>query len=198
MYEIGLIRRAAEVIRGGGIVVYPTETVYGIGVDAMNEETILSAFRIKRRPLDMPLFIAVCSFEMMEDVALLNEEEMEIAKALLPGPVSILVLKKGCVPSALTAGSSKVGLRFPSHPVALKLIEASGPITSTSANITGKPSPVSLQELDALIYADADIVLDGGRCDYGSASTFVDLSGKRVIRKGAGYEKVESVLLEFS
>ena len=137
------IREASKTIISGGVIVYPTETVYGIGASALDEQAILRVFQIKKRPMSMPIFLAVSSLEMLDRVAELNEGDREILERLMPGPVSVLVRRKSVVPDVLTAGSPLVGIRFPDHEVALRIIDAAGPITSTSANRTGSRSPAS-------------------------------------------------------
>ncbi|NYT01256.1 MAG: threonylcarbamoyl-AMP synthase [Methanosarcinales archaeon] len=186
--------KAARLIREGGAVVYPTETVYGIGADAFNETAVKRVFEIKQRPLDKPLFVAVSSFEMLEQVAVLGEEDMDILRSLLPGPISFLVQKSPRLPDILTASSPLVGIRFPDHPLALEIIGAAGPITSTSANITGQPSPVRMEDLDQRIARAVDLVVDGGRCKYGQPSTLVDLAARRIVRRGAMIEEAERVI----
>lgn len=180
------LREAAKIIRDGGIVVYPTETVYGIGADVFSERAVRRVYEVKRRPLDQPLSIAVCSYDMIEDIAYVGDEEMEFMRKFLPGPVTVLLPRRAKV-CKLLAPSNLVGIRFPSHEIALKLIELCGPITSTSANISGKNAPVCVDEVSV----NADLVIDGGRCKYGIESTIVDLTRWRIVRRGAMCEDVE-------
>jgi len=184
------IAEAGAIIRRGGAVVYPTETVYGIGASALDEKAILRIFEIKERPISRPVFVAVSSFEMLEGVALASESEMALVKRLLPGPVSVLLRKSSLVPDVLTAGSPYVGIRYPDHEMALELISLAGPITSTSANISGRPSPASADEVDPELARRADMVLDGGRSLLSMPSTLVDISSRKILRQGAGLEKV--------
>jgi L-threonylcarbamoyladenylate synthase len=185
-----MIKVAARTIIGGGVVVYPTETVYGLGANALDEQAILRVFQIKKRPLSMPIFLAVSSFEMLESLAIVGPQDMGILKQLMPGPVSVLVPKKSIVPNILTAGSSLVGVRFPDHEIALRIIDAAGPITSTSANRTGSPPPGRALEVSTEIAEQVDCVLDGGKCRYSQPSTLLDLSNKTIIRPGAEMQKV--------
>jgi L-threonylcarbamoyladenylate synthase len=184
------IAEAGAIIRRGGAVVYPTETVYGIGACALDEKAILRIFEIKERPISRPVFVAVSSFEMLEGVARASESEMALVKRLLPGPVSVLLRKSSLVPDVLTAGSPYVGIRYPDHEMALELISLAGPITSTSANISGRPSPASADEVDPELARRADMVLDGGRSRLAMPSTLVDISARKILRQGAGLEKV--------
>jgi len=186
--------QAARKIREGGTVVYPTETVYGIGAHAFNERAVGRVFEIKQRPLDKPLFVAVSSFEMLEQVAILGKQDMDILEQLLPGPVSFLVQKSPLLPEIITSSSPLVGIRFPDHQLALDIIRATGPITSTSANLTGEPSPVRVEDLDWRIARAVDLVVDGGRCKYGQPSTLVDLANRRILRRGAMIEEAERVI----
>ncbi|HOT06568.1 MAG TPA: L-threonylcarbamoyladenylate synthase [Methanotrichaceae archaeon] len=185
---------AARVIRSGGAVIYPTETVYGIGADALSEAAVARVFAIKCRQMDRPLFLAVSSFEMLSEVALVEPDEMAILRKLLPGPIAFLLRKKPHVPDILTAGSPFVGIRFPDHELALALIEEAGPITSSSANITGHLPPVRASEVDRVLASRVEMVMDGGRCRYAIPSTLVDLANKKILRAGALADRVREEL----
>lgn len=192
--DIGDIARAAECIRSGGVVVYPTETVYGIGADALSKSSIGKVYSIKKRPLDKPISIAVSSFDMLCEVAYVRPGDLDMMRELLPGPVTFLVLKRPVVPDVLTAGSPLVGIRYPDHEIALELIDRTGPITSTSANITGAPPPSDPGEIDPEILSQVDLLIDGGRCRYAMPSTLVDLSTRRILRRGAMADRVLEVI----
>ncbi|NPV63333.1 MAG: threonylcarbamoyl-AMP synthase [Methanotrichaceae archaeon] len=185
---------AAEIIIGGGVVIYPTETVYGLGAGAFDRQAVLRVFEIKKRPLSMPITLAVSSLEMMGEVSEIGDEDLELLKRLLPGPVTVLVRKKDVVPDLLTAGSPLVGIRFPDHAMALEMIAAAGPITSTSANITGQPAPASPEEISDHIRKNADLMVDGGRCRYAEPSTLLDLKRREIIRPGAGLKEVQKAI----
>ena len=196
-----LIKSAVDIIRSGGTVVYPTETVYGLGADALSEEAVRKVYKIKRRELSHPISLAVSSFEMVHSVAYLDPESLEILTELLPGPVTVLLRKKDAVPAVLTAASNVVGVRFPDNEIATRIINETGPITSTSANVSGRTPPTSVEEVEI----KADIIINGGRCKYGMPSTVVDMTRttaneeKRNInidikRRGAGYDRVLHVL----
>ena len=185
-----MIANAARLIIGGGVIVYPTETVYGLGANALDEQAVLRVFQIKKRPLNMPISLAISSFEMLDKVAEVNREDRALLERLLPGPVSVLVRKKDVVPGILTAGSPLVGIRFPDHEMAQKIIDGAGPITSTSANRTGSPSPASAAGVAQEIAERVDLVVDGGKCRYAKESTLLDLEKRQVIRPGAGLERV--------
>lgn len=185
-----MIAEAARLIIGGGVVVYPTETVYGLGANALDEQAVIRVFQIKKRPLTMPIFLAVSSLDMLDKVAEVRKEDRALLEQLLPGPVSVLVRKKEVVPDLLTAGSPLVGIRFPEHEMAQRIIDRTGPITSTSANRTGSPSPASASEVSSEIAERVDLVVDGGKCRYARASTLLDLEKREIIRPGVGLESV--------
>jgi len=189
-----VIKEAAQTLIRDGVVIYPTETVYGIGADVFSREAVKSVFEIKKRPTSMPLSVAVSSFAMASEVAELSDSDLELLEALLPGPVTFLVKRGPKLPDIVTAGSPLVGMRYPDHARALKLIERSGPITSTSANLTGSPPPTSLEELDPRVANKVDLILDGGKARFGKPSTLVDLKGRKVIREGAGIDRVREVI----
>lgn len=187
--SIRMFETLAAGLREGGVVIYPTETVYGIGADALSEPAVRKVFAIKGR--SSPISLAVSSYDMIEDVAVCDADTMELIQKLLPGPVTVILKKKPIVPDILTAGSDKVGIRYPDHEITLKLIDLVGtPITSTSANRTGEPPAREVCEISDDVLDGADYVIDGGRCKYGVASTVVDLVERKVLRKGAGYERV--------
>ncbi len=188
------INEVAEVLARGGTAVYPTETVYGIGASVFIPEAVDRVFEIKGRARKMPLSVAVASFEMIEQVASIDERDMPLLRKMLPGPITVLVERNPDLPDPVTAGSPLVGIRFPDHPMALELIGMTGPITSTSANLSGNPPPASLEELDPKIAEKVDIVLDGGRSRFARPSTLVDLAARKVIREGAGMDRARELL----
>jgi L-threonylcarbamoyladenylate synthase len=171
------------------VIVYPTETVYGLGANALDEQAILRVFQIKRRPHNMPISLAVSSMEMLQMVAELSKEDLALLEGIFPGPISVLVRKKNIVPDILTAGSPIVGIRFPDHEIALRIIERCGPMTSTSANRTGSRPPSSADEVSNEIAERVDLVVDGGKCRYAEPSTLMDLEKREIIRTGAGLDK---------
>lgn len=185
------IKKAADIIRKGGIVIYPTETVYGIGANIFSQDALKKVFAIKKRMPDKPVSIAVSGFGMMSDLAYISEKERRFIEKLLPGPVTVLLKKKDTVPDILTSGDL-AGIRYPDHKTAIELIELAGvPITSTSANISGEPPPCRVDE----IKISADYVIDGGDC-VGEPSTVVDIVNRKVVRKGAKYREVAAALRE--
>lgn len=184
-----MIDSAARYIIGGGVIVYPTETVYGLGANALDEQAVMRVFQIKKRPLDRPIFLAVSNFDMLGNVAEVSRKDMDLLRQIMPGPVSVLVRKKGIVPDILTAGSPLVGIRYPDHETALRIIDLAGPITSTSANRTASPPPTSVDTVSPEIRSRVDEVVDGGKCPYGQPSTLLDLEKREIIRPGAGLDR---------
>lgn len=177
------VESAASTIRGGGIVAYPTETVYGVGALALKEKTVQKVIALKKMP-SKPISIAVSSLEMINTVAYVYDDEL--LRKLLPGPFTVLLPKRAIVPQILTAGSIYVGVRLPAHEMARQLINEVGePITSTSANLSGNPPATHAED----VALDVDCVLEGGTAPFGP-STVVDLTDHTVIRKGAGYEYI--------
>jgi L-threonylcarbamoyladenylate synthase len=185
-----MIANAARYVIGGGVIVYPTETVYGLGANALDEQAVMRVFQIKKRPLTKPIFLAVSNFEMLEKVAEVSSADLELLEKIMPGPVSVLVKKKSIVPDILTASSPLVGIRYPDHETALRIIDLAGPITSTSANRTGAPAPTSAATVSPEIFDRVDAVVDGGKCAYGMPSTLFDLKTRQIVRPGAGLDKV--------
>ncbi len=173
--EDNKIKRAAEVIRKGGLVAFPTETVYGLGANALDREAVIKIFRAKGRPLDNPLIVHVSDMKMINAIAEMNEVAEKLAKKFFPGPITLVVDKKEVIPSEVTAGLKTVAIRMPSHPIALKLIEVSGvPIAAPSANLAGKPSPTKAEHVIDDLYGKVDLIIDGGETNIGVESTVVD------------------------
>ncbi|MFV9676581.1 MAG: L-threonylcarbamoyladenylate synthase [Methanosarcinales archaeon] len=192
------IRTAITILKNGGTLIYPTETLYGLGADALSEEAVRKVYSIKIRALSQPLSLAVSSFEMLHEVAYVDSAYLGILKELLPGPVTVLLRKKAIVPDILTAGSDLVGIRFPDNEVALSIITETGPITSTSANVSGKKPPTCVEEVAEEVAEKADITINGGRCKYSMPSTVVVMSREakeiKILREGAEYDRVLHVL----
>lgn len=169
------IQEAAEIIKNGGTVVFPTETVYGLGADGLNSEAVKKIFEAKGRPQDNPLIIHVSS----KDLNLYAEEVPQIANKLVekfwPGPLTIILKKKTIVPNETSAGLDSIGIRMPNNEIALKLIELSKTaIAAPSANISGRPSPTDIQRCIEDLDGKVDCILGGKQSDIGVESTIVD------------------------
>ncbi|MFZ3167719.1 MAG: L-threonylcarbamoyladenylate synthase [Candidatus Methanoperedens sp.] len=187
------IKKASEIIRNNGIVIYPTETVYGIGANIFSNIALEKVFAIKKRDKDKPVSVAVSDIRMMEDLVYIGKNERHFIEKFLPGPVTVLLKKRDKVPGVLTSGSELVGIRFPAHETTINLIQLAGvPITSTSANFSGEAPPRRVDE----IRVGADYIIDGGECK-GEPSTVVDLVNRKIIRIGANFEDVKAALENF-
>lgn len=185
-----IIDKAVSVLMHDGLVVYPTETVYGLGADAFSDEAILRVYEAKKRPLAMPISIAVADFEMLCAVAHVKADMQGFIQAFLPGPVTVILPARNSVPEILTGGTGLIGVRIPSHERALQLIERfDAPITATSANLHGAKEPQTPDECTV----PRELFIDGGRLP-GIPSTVVNLVERRIVRRGAEAEKVEQFL----
>jgi len=182
------IATAAGVIKRGGLVAFPTETVYGVGADAMNSTAIKKIFAAKGRPLDNPIIVHVAE---PEQVAVLTDDVPELAARLMqkfwPGPLTLIFGKSAGVPYEVTAGQETVAVRMPRNSVALALIKASGvPVAAPSANISGRPSGTTGSHVYQDLAGKIDLVLDAGPVDIGLESTVLDISTQppRILRPG--------------
>src|SRR3954468_17385478 len=179
-----LIARAATVLRAGGLVAFPTETVYGLGANALDAAAVTRIFAAKGRPRTSPLIVHVDSVEMARTLASLWSDVAEVlAQRYWPGPLTLVVPKRPEIPDIVTAGLPTVGLRMPAHPLALELIHAAGvPIAAPSANRFTELSPTSAAHVPETL---ADYVLDGGPARVGIESTVLSLVGTpRLLRPG--------------
>lgn len=187
------VRRAAEAVAGGRTVVYPTETVYGLGADALDSAAVERVFALKGRDRDDPLSLGVASVEAARRYARPSERSVAFMRAFLPGPATVVVERDPVVPDALTGGRERVGVRVPDHPVALALLAETGPLTATSANVSGAGSVTRVADLDDRIRDGAAIVIDGGETD-GAESTVVDPDSGTIHRRGAMAGAIEAWL----
>nr|MDD6335494.1 L-threonylcarbamoyladenylate synthase [bacterium] len=186
--EQDAILEAAQLLRQGEVVVFPTETVYGLGANALREDAVKKIFAAKGRPADNPLIAHIAA---PEQAHLLVADWPPVAQALSdafwPGPLTLILPKKDCVPSMTTGGMDTVAVRCPAHPVARALIQAAGfPIAAPSANLSGRPSPTTADDCLADLDGRVPLILDGGPSIIGLESTVVDLTGEAptVLRPG--------------
>ncbi|WP_255194786.1 L-threonylcarbamoyladenylate synthase [Halorarius litoreus] len=186
---------AAAAIRDGDLVVYPTETVYGLGAAALDADAVTRVFDAKRRDRSKPVSLAVPSVEAAGEVTRPTERERAFMREFLPGPVTVVVERGPDVPDVLTAGGDRVGVRVPDHDVALALLERVAPVTATSANVSGRASTRRLADLDPEIREAAAVVVDGGETP-GGGSTVVDVSAGEIHRRGPLADAIESWLEE--
>jgi len=198
--EGAAIARAADILRAGGLVAFPTETVYGLGADALNAQAIPEIFAAKGRPSDNPLIAHIAD---KTDLSLLIDgEPCECAKKLMdafwPGPMTLIFPKGQRVPAQVTAGLNTVAVRLPSHKVARQLIRAAGtPIAAPSANRSGRPSPTTAQHVWEDMQGRIPMILDGGSCEVGLESTVIDVTGERprILRPGGvTHEMLQAVV----
>lgn len=184
-----VVELASDVIREGGLVVYPTDTLYGLGADALSTRAVAKVFEAKERPEDAPLSVAVSDAVMMSQVANLTPWMSRVVEAIAPRPVTFLLPKRRRVPELLTSGSPKVAVRIPNHMFALTLIARTGPITTTSANLHEGHLPRTVRSAIRQLGDAADLYVDCGRTAFGLPSTILDISRGpervEVIRKGA-------------
>lgn len=165
------IKEAASVIRNGGLVVIPTDTLYALSASALNEGAVRRVFAAKGRDFNKPISIIVHDIKEIKKYA----EMVPGIEKYLPGPYTLLLKRKhGALPDMLTAGTDKIGIRIPDHPIPVKLAEPCGPLTATSANLSGGKSPTKLEE----VTVEADLAIDDGPTRLGGPSTIVDLSEK--------------------
>ena len=181
------IARAARLLQEGQLVGFPTETVYGLGADALNEQAVLNIFAAKGRPADNPLIVHIARMAEMEPLCHINAMAEKLAAVFWPGPLTMILPKKEIVPKAVTAGLDSVAIRMPSHPVACALIARAGvPVAAPSANRSGRPSPTLARHVLEDMEGRIPMILDGGACDVGVESTVVSLMGDTatVLRPG--------------
>ena len=188
------IEAAAAAIRRGELVVYPTETVYGLGADATDAAAVERVFEAKGRSRDDPVSLAVPDVQTALEYTHPPERERRFMREFRPGPVTVVVERRASVPDVLTAGSDRVGVRIPDHPVALDLLDAVAPLPATSATVSGSRSARTVAELDAIRDRVA-VVLDGGETG-GTGSTVVDVEAGTIHRRGANADAVERWLAE--
>lgn len=184
-----LAGKAGEVLKGGGLCAFPTETVYGLGANALDPKAVSNIFKAKGRPNDNPLIVHIAEAEQIyELVCEVNERAKAVMKHFWPGPVSIILKKSDIIPTCVSAGLDTVAIRMPSHPVARAVLKAAGvPVAAPSANTSGKPSPTVADHVFEDMNTKIDMIIDGGSCSVGLESTVLDLSGEQsvILRPGA-------------
>ena len=176
------IRYAADVIRHGGLVVFPTETVYGLGADATNPNAALAVYAAKGRPSDNPLIIHISDAKDVEGYAFSNSTYYLLAEAFMPGPITVILKARDTIPLQTRGGLDTVAVRCPNSKIARELIRASGvPIAAPSANLSGSPSPTNAKHVIDDMLGRVDVIIDGGDCDFGLESTIVKIDAENVI-----------------
>ena len=192
------VRRAAEILRAGGLVAFPTETVYGLGADASSAEAVARLYAVKGRPAGHPVILHFASaaeaFAWARDIP---EPARRLASRFWPGPLTLILKRSEKAKDFVTGGQDSVGLRVPSHPVAQELLRQLGAVAAPSANRFGRVSPTTAAHVRADLGADVDLVLEGGPSEVGIESTIVDLSGGApvLLRPGRiSKEQLEQIL----
>ncbi|CAI48801.1 threonylcarbamoyl-AMP synthase YrdC [Natronomonas pharaonis DSM 2160] len=185
---------AVAALRRGDLVVYPTETVYGLAADALDPEAVKRVFEAKGRDRDKPVSMALPSVAAAAEYVTFSDRERAFCEAFLPGPVTVLLERGDRVPDVLVAGRDRVGLRVPAHDIARDLARRVGPITATSANVSGNPSARRPEAVDATIRERA-VVVDGGETP-GTESTVVDIAADDIVRRGAQADDIDAWLTE--
>ncbi|MBQ8742764.1 MAG: threonylcarbamoyl-AMP synthase [Clostridia bacterium] len=177
------IKEAAELIKKGALVAFPTETVYGLGVNALLGDRVREVYKAKGRPSDNPLIIHLSDPEDAERYCYVNDDFRRIAERFMPGPITVVLKKKDIIPFQVTGGLDTVALRIPENRIARMLISLSGvPIAAPSANLSGRPSTTSADHVISDMFGRIDMIIDGGDCDIGLESTIVALVGNRKLK----------------
>lgn len=182
----GAIQSAAQVVKKGGVIVYPTDTVYGLGCNPFNEDAVKRLFRIKGERTK-PLPILASNIKEIEKIAQTTETTIKLVKKFWPGPLTIVLPKKPSLPNIVTCNLGSVAVRVPNHQVALELIRLSGGLlVGTSANKSGKKPPRTALDAAERIGEEVDVILDGGSTPIGASSTVIDLTEERpkILRQG--------------
>ncbi|PSP57070.1 threonylcarbamoyl-AMP synthase [Halobacteriales archaeon QH_7_66_36] len=194
MVSAATLDRAGEAARAGDLIVYPTETVYGLGADALDPDAVASVFDAKRRDRSKPVSMAVDSVETAADVTRPADRERAFMREFLPGPVTVVVERGSEIPDVLTGGRDRVGVRVPDHEDALALLDRTPPLTATSANVSGRESARTVAGLDPEIREAAAVVVEAGETAGGRGSTVVDVATETIHRRGPLADDIEAWL----
>lgn len=191
-----LLKEPAEIIRSGGIVIFPTETVYGIGANGLDEKAVDKLYKVKNRSLNKPISLLVSNMEMIEKITKnISNKEYKLMNKFFPGPFTIILKKKNIIPDIVTSGGDTVGIRMPSGEIARKLVEyANVPIATPSANISGKPSGTNIDSIIRDFEGKVDYIIDGGESKIGIASTIVQVVNEEIHILREGIISRENVL----
>lgn len=198
--DMKILHLIAESLKNGAIMIYPTDTVYGIGGNALQSDVVLRIFHVKKRPLELPVPLVVNSILMANNLAHVSDEAEKIMKSFWPGPLTIVLKRKSIIPIEVTGGSDKVGIRMPNHSIPIKLIDLTRfPLVATSANLHGLHSPTHIDEWVKKLGRDVDFIIDTEEILGGVPSTVLDLTYKpfKILRKGPISQKsIETVILK--
>lgn len=188
-------------LKKGELIIYPTDTVYGVG-GVLKEDTLKKIYEAKTRSFSSPLIALVNSLDKVDDIAIISDEHREKINKLIerfwPGGLTIILKKRENVPAIMVSNGETVGVRMPNHKLALDIIESAGGIlATTSANISGEATPSSFVEISPVFKKRVDIVIDGGKCPIGTASTIIDMSKSKIsiLREGSiSKEEIENII----
>ncbi len=193
-----ILMQAAEIIKNGGLVAFPTETVYGLGASAFNARAVAKIFEVKNRPYFDPLIVHISRFETIYDLwAKLDERALNLAKQFWPGPLTIVLPRKKSIPDIVVAGLTTVAVRMPANKIALDLITYAGvPIAAPSANLFGRLSPTTAEHVAEQLGDKIDLIIDGGKTEIGVESTVIEFNDKPVVLRlgGITLEQIEGVI----
>ena len=193
------LKEPAQIIKKGGIVIFPTETVYGIGTNGLDKNAIKKLYEVKQRPLNKPISLLVNNIEMVEKIAKnITEVEYKLMEKFFPGPLTIILEKRDIVPDILTSNTNTIGIRMPSGEIAKKLIEFAGvPIATSSSNISGKPSGTNITDIKKDFEGKVDCFIDNGESELGIPSTVIRIIDNipHILRQGAiSEEEIRKVI----
>ena len=180
--ESDIIAKAAEILISGGLVAFPTETVYGLGANALDPDAVKKIYSAKGRPSDNPLILHVSSFEQAENLVFINDTAKFLIEKFWPAPLTLVLKSKSLVPLSTRGNLATAAIRMPDNPVALAIIEkAKIPVAAPSANLSGRPSPTDFQSVFSDMNGKIDMIIDGGETDKGIESTVIDVSNPQKI-----------------
>ena len=187
VFDAGAAEEVLRILRGGGLIVYPTDTLYGLGADPQNPEAMRRLFAAKARPEGQPVSVVVAGVDAAKELAVMSARTEDLCRQWLPGPLTLLFRPTDKAPRSVVSAQNTIAIRVPKHPVALFLAKQFGPITATSANVHGKEPPVEAWQAQEQLGDRVDAYLDAGPCPVGEESTIVDLTASepRIIREGA-------------
>lgn len=196
--NIEILHIIAEALKKGAIMIYPTDTIYGIGGNALQSSVVQRIFEVKKRPYELPVPVAVNSILMANNLAHISDDSEKLMKTFWPGPLTIVLKRRSIVPDLVTGGSEKVGIRMPNHTIPIKLMELTKfPLVATSANIHGQPSSIQIDERVKKLGENVDLIINTEETLGGVPSTVLDLTSKplKVLRKGPiSRNEIEAVI----
>lgn len=183
--DMDLINKAIDILKDDGVILYPTDTIYGLGANIFSEEGVRKVYKIKQRSFKKPLSVSVSNFEGLSLIAEINEENKKIIENYLPGPYTFILKKRNIVPSLVTSYTSKIGVRIPDNTIS-RLLSMNFPITTTSANISDEEVLTSPEKIVKQLKGDVDLIIDIGPIKSSTPSTIIDLTKEKasLVRKG--------------